>query len=624
MTDHPQVSSGKAIRMIVLLCVVSATLTRADTHPAKFVPTQSAAFIVFPKLAESNARIGGFLAGVKPGFPGLDLAEFEMTAGFAPRTMDLSRPIILIAERPEDLMRLLAGTGLSEGDSTWPIIGFMPADPAGFANSLRGDRTRHGGVQSVVGAFGRYRVVMRDGFAFVAARGSTLAKIARLSADESEWSRMSEAARDDATTSDVFVQISMAAWRPLYEAKLQAVVELMKLGIQLQQPDPARIDQTRKLADWFFSGALDAVRQMDSASAGLSFDGERFRLSHHHTFRSDDWLADYLRHVTRKGSSDAWRAFPDDPFLMGLSSNWNVPPELCLAVRFNRRCMDDPELCKSLSKDDRLGLDREISALTAGTTAEEFVVTSPSGQLMPFRMSGSYLAKDATKMLVSMQKVRDHSQEVVGSLIPGAAEIGGKTHLIQINGLNVFQMRLVDASESQLVRTNIANMYGADALYQEAAIGDDTIVYSIGDRTGVQKLAEVVRGERPSMSKNDRVREAMGAMPSDANLLLLVDTQRFVKSIPFLMRTGIGAAPADTARRVDDKSVDAVGPLLGWSATVRGNHIDCAFTMKAGDLQETIMAFHQMGRTLSNPSTGGAGSNSGLAADRPVPFAMGD
>lgn len=625
MTDHPLATNRMAIRVIVVMCTASAALARADTHPAKFVPTQSAAFAVFPKFSESNSRIGEFLRSVKPAFPGLDLAEFEMTAGFAPGTMDLSRPIVLIAERPEDLVRLFSGSGLSEGDSTWPVIGFMPADPEKFAKSLRGGRAAgSGGLQSVVGAFGRYRVVMRDDFAFVGTRSSALSKIAQLSPDDSEWSRMSSSARDDVIQSDVFVQFSMAAWRPLYETKFQAVVELMKMGIQLQQPDARRIEQTRKLADWFFSGALDGVRQMETASAGLSFDGERFRLSHHHTFRTDDWVADYLAHVTRKENAVSWQALPDAPFLLGLSSNWFVPPEMCVAVRFNRRCMNDPALCKTLSREDRLKLDRDISELTAGLTVEEFVVTSPRGRWMPFRMNGSYLAKDAPKMLGVMQRVRDHSHEVVGSLIPGAAEIGGKTQLVQMDGLNVFQMRLIDASDSQMVRNNITSMYGADALYQEAAVGDGAIVYSIGDRTGVLALADVVRGKRPSMSENDRVRDAMGAMPSDANLYLLMDTHRFVESIPLLMRAGMGVGPQDRTVRVDDKLVDVVGPLLGWSATVHGNHVDCGFTMKAVDLRDTIHDFSRMGQMLNRPVGGGSGSNSGLAADRPLPFAMGD
>ncbi|MCA9254056.1 MAG: hypothetical protein KDA33_00395, partial [Phycisphaerales bacterium] len=222
------------------------------------------------------------------------------------------------------------------------------------------------------------------------------------------------------------------------------------------------------------------------------------------------------------------------------------------------------------------------------------------------------------------QKVRAHSQEIVGSIIPGAAELAGKTHLTKMDGMDVYQIRLADASESPMVRNNIAGMYGAEALYQETVVGDDTIVYTIGGRNGVRDLANVLAGKSPSLTGNARVREEMKAMPADANLYALMDTSRFVSSIPLLMRAGMGAPPPDRTIGVSDKSADRIGPLLGWSAKVQRNHVDAAFTMKARDLRETIDAFRRLKDSLENPTGAGGGANSELAIERPVPFVRGD
>lgn len=624
MTDRPNAIVTGLTRVAGICGLALCSMSFAGVHPARLVPGNAAAFLVFPHMAESSRRVGEVLNRIHPDFSGFDLSEFEMTAGFAPGTIDLAQPIVVIADRPEELMRLFSGKGLTEGDLLWPVIGFTPAAPEVFAKSVSSSGRETGGVGTVVGAFGRYRIVMRDGMAFVATKGNLLARIARLSDDRSAWAGMSQSARDDVIKGDVFIQLSMSAWRPLFDAKLRAVTEVMKVGMQLQQPDPKRMDQTRKLADWFFAGVLDAVQQMETASASITFDDNRVRLSHHHTFRSSEWMADYLGNVRREGQSKPWRTIPDKPFLLGVSWNWNVPPDYCLSVRFNRKCMADPELCKTLSKEARAELGQSISTLTSKTSAEEFVVTSDAGRLLPLRIAGSYTTADAPRMLEVMQKVRDHSNEIVGLLIPGAAEIGGKVKLVQHDDMAIYQTRLLDAGAPQIMKDNIRAMYGSDPIYQEAAVNADTIVYSIGDRSGAKGLADVVREKAPGLAGNPKINKAMQAMPPDANVYLLVDTTRLVDSIPLMMRAQLGAAvTADKSGVADDPRADQVGPLLAWSATANGNHLNCAFTMKTGDLIETIGALKDVGRRLQTISGGGApGGN--LATERPYPFAMGE
>lgn len=624
MTEHPQSMRSMAIRALAALSVATCSLATAGTHPARLVPKNAAAFVVIPEMAKASERVGAFLRQTHGGFAGFDLSEFEMTVGFAPGTIDLSQPIVIVADRPDEMMRLFTQTGLSEGEPIWPVVGFTPLDSRRFEARLSG-ATRgadSGFTQSITGAFGTYRVVMRDGMAFVAPKSATLVKIARLREEASAWSAMSASARQDAMHSDVYVQLSMSAWRPLFESQLRAVTEIMKVGIQLQQPDPKLAEQTRRLADWFLTGALDGVQQMDSVSAALSLEGERLRVSHHHTFCPDGWVADYLRHVSRKNPAAPWRAFPDEPFLFAANSSWSVPPEYCLSVQFNRRCMSDPELCRTLSKEHREALDRKICELTKRTTGESFVVTNATAQFAPLRIMGTYSTTDAARMLEVMQAVRDHANEIFGSLVPGAAEIGGKTTLIRQDGMDIHQMQLINASDSQIIRDNIRMMYGDEAIYQEAIAGEDMIIYSIGNRRGVRTIADVIAGKLPRLSDNARVAEAMRAMPSDANLQVLVDTRRLVTSMPFLLRAGIPGAVASNIRRDGSGTAnDAVGPLLGWSATVHDNHIDCGFSVKADDFRQTIEAFRRMNRDLRG---GGGAPGSGLAADRPVPFVRGD
>lgn len=626
MKDQVRARCVASIGMLGIICIVAGSTASADTHPAMLVPRNSAAFVVFPQISKSNQHIKQFVRRTMPSFVGFDESELEMTLGFAPGTIDLSKPVIVIADRPEELKKLMRGVGLSEGNVEWPAVGFQPVDPERFrAKIVGGERSGADGVQTIVGAYGRYRVVMRDGYAFVAPKTTTLARIARMTREDSEWSRMSDEARDDALKSEVFIQLSMSAWRPLFEGQLQAIIPLMKYGIQMQQQDLSRIEQTRKLADWFFDGALDGLRQMDTASLALSMDAERVRVSHHHSFQKRGWVADYLERVTVSGDASNWRAFPDRPFLIGLSMNWIVPSENSLTVRFNRRCMDDPALCRTLSKRDRQLLDRDLCRLTQATMLEEFVVTSDSGELTPLRVFGSYSASQAPQILEIMRKVRDHSNEMIGAVIPGAADIGGKARPLALDGMTVYRMHLVDGTKSQIVRDNIAAMYGANALYQEAAVDDKTIIYAIGDRKSIRELADVVRGKSDRMSANPRVRKAMNALPANANVYALVDTNRLAKSIPAMIRSGMadprvpGRITADT-----DRTVDSVGPLLGWTARVRGHHVCCAFDMTKDDLEETIGAIMLVKEQLKDPTTGGATMDSGFAKDRPLPFVMGD
>ncbi len=627
MKDQVRARCLASIGMLGIICTVAGSTASADTHPAMLVPRNSAAFVVFPRISTSNEHIKQFVRRTMPSFVGFDQSELEMTLGFAPGTIDLSKPVIVIADRPEELKKLMSGVGLSEGEADWPVVGFHPLDVERFKSAIihRSHRSWAEEVHTIAGAYGRYRIVMRDGYAFVAPRATKLAKIARMTKADSEWSRMSEAARDDAMKSEVFIQLSMSAWRPLFEGQLQAIIPLMKYGIQAQQQDLSRIEQTRKLADWFFDGALDGLRQMDTASLALSMDADRVHVSHHHSFQKRGWVADYLERVTVSADVSNWRAFPDRPFLIGLSINWIVPSENSLTVRFNRRCMDDPALCRTLSKRDRQSLDRDLCRLTQATMLEEFVVTSDSGELTPLRVFGSYSASHAPQILEIMRKVREHSNEMIGAVIPGAADVGGKARPLALDGMTVYRMHLVDGTKSQIVRDNIAAMYGANALYQEAAVDDKTIIYSIGDRKSIRVLADVVRGKSDRMSANPRVRKAMNALPADANVYALVDTNRLAKSIPAMIRSGMADARVPGLVTADaDRTVDSVGPLLGWTASVRGNHVCCAFDMTTDDLEETIGAIMLVKEQLKDRTSGGATMESGFAKDRPLPFVMGD
>lgn len=625
MTDHPVTKVSLIARVVATCSVAICSVTIAGIHPAKLVPKNAAAFMVFPHMADSSQRVGDFINRAQPGFSGFDLAEFEMTVGFAPGTIDLTKPVVIIADRPEDFFRLFNGNGLNQGDAVWPVVGFIPANPEAFSSTVSGGVRENGavGVKRVTGAFGRYRIVMRDGFAFVAPRGAALAKIARLKEDDSAWSAMSETAQRDAVQSDVFIQLSMSSWRPLFESKLRAITEIMKVGIQLQQPDPKRAVQTRKLADWFFSGALDGANQMETASAALTFTGDRVRLAHHQTFRRGEWMADYLRKVRRVDHDELWASFPDRSFLFGMSSNWKAPPEYCLALRFNRKCMEDPSLCQNLSKAARAQLDRDIRLLQEKTLVGEFVVTSEPGGMLPLRVLGSYATRTAPQTLKVMQRIQKHSKELVGSLMPGSTGIGKKPKPIDVDGMTAYQVSLVDPSASQIIQDNLRRMYGPGAVYQEAAADDNTIVYSVGDPATIRQLADVVRGKTPRLSSNPRIKAAMAAMPPDANLYALFDTKRLLESIPMMIRPGIGGAVASDNTPARDGLEDSVGPLLGWSATVHNNHVDCGFTMTSSDMIQTMRAFSRMREQLSHASGGGAPGR-GLATERPVPFAMTD
>ena len=595
---------------LMLPALAAGSRLSADTPILTCVPENAAGCILFPSAAYADQRLTEFVRVARPTFEGFDLAELEMTAGFLPGTIDLTKPVIFIAERPVELSRLFSGLGATTDDPDWPAIGFTPRDPARFQSMIEaaGPLRAQDGLRAVAGAYGTFRLLMRGERAFVSPRRGPLEAIRRASAESSAWSQLSESARADAMSSDVFVHLSMDRWRDRLRPTVLAMTQLVKFGAMMQQKDPARFEETRRLADWFFDGVISGFDQMRTVSVGFKYDGKRFELSHFHGFAAGGWMANYLRDVRRGPGFEPWQAFPDQPFLLAGAIDWRVPAENCLAVELNRRCMEDPKLCRTLSRDDRTKLDAMLREMADATHSEEFIATGDDGKLHPIRVYGTFSAKHAQQSLDLQRRVREKMGDAMAGLFPGMSDIGTRGALRHIEGRRVYEARLTDDQMNKAMRDNIASMYGADAVYQEAVANERTIVYSLDDpQGGVRRLIPVVLQDQPALASNRAVVNAMALMPEDANVYVLIDVGRVAMSTPVLIAQGAGANAA-----AGDEGVEIpnqVGPLLTWSAQVESGGVVGRFAMDKRDVHQAVRAILKVGRRMS-----GLDSEAGAAA----------
>jgi hypothetical protein len=274
--------------------------------------------------------------------------------------------------------------------------------------------------------------------------------------------------------------------------------------------------------------------------------------------------------------------------------------------------MQDPQLCKALPLDERKKLDRDICKLTAATRSQEFFATGDRGTLHPIRIFGSYKVDDPTKALEMQRRVREQMGELMGGLFPGMGDMGTNGNWRIVDGVRVYEAQLMGDDLPKIIRENIAAVYGDDAVFQEAAVDDHTIVYAIDKKDGgVAHLIPIAKKNLPALAVNRSVTNAMALLPSDANVYVLVDVERLALSTPVLIQQG-GRMPAAVAKS-DEIPPTQIGPLLAWSATVENGGFTGRFAMDGRDVSEAIATVVKVGRRLSGahiaPETGTVNKN---------------
>ena len=580
----------------LLVCGLVRLAWAAD--PLGVIPADAPLVLGFRDLGASAGRLEAFFHEHNIPAQRLDLDEVQRGFNLADGVVDTSHPVFLVLTRPA-----LEASAF--------VLVFKPKTVSDFSQELSGVE---GGMKQCTGPEGRYWLAMRDDLALVGLSPRALRPVRRLPVERSLASELDDRQKAIFASSDVFIHIPLAKWQERIQPFIFLASNMIKLGAQADSPATVR-ENTAAVLDWFAGGLQTLVSQMDSLTLAVGFDGETFRLTHHHAFARGGSVAGYLSRVKRRGL-DFWSTLPDRPFFIIGAFDWQCPGELALTSRFNKFVFfrgDHPATGVKLSDDTRQRLQKAMDASQEQMWGSLFMVTSPAEKLAPLQLYGGYCLQDARQGVDDLVFLQENATEamsaflgeqVFGQFKPRPWEAGG----------TLFELRLDAEHMDQQTRRQIISFYGEGACIQEAAIDEHHVVYAAAvPPAGIDDFLEVRRVGR-GLNADPAVRAMLGRLPDDSNAMLIVDVGRCVAALPTWVDakadggTALASAPEDSG-----SAAEAVvsGRLLGWAGTVHPDSFTGQLVIGADDAVEVFNLCRKMAERLAQDAGGPEQSRAG-------------
>ncbi len=552
-----------------MILVLGGVLSASD--PTALIPADAAAILALPHLDRSGEKLDTFIRKYDKDFSGLDLDEVQRGFNLPDGVVDTSKQVFIVLTRPVR-------------DPNAFVLVFTPRDVATFAEKVsRRDNT----VRRCAGPDGPYNLMMRQGTAIVGLKRKAVRLFRHLAPERSLAESLDRRQREMFDSSDAALHIPLARWRATYDPFLRLAAAGIKFGLAAQHDQDA-LGGVAEVADWFVHGVRAVVDQMETTTVALDFDGETFRLAHHHTFTPTESVADYLGQVKRIGQAD-WTTLPDQPFIFLGALDWQCPPESSVAMRTYRHFFGTDSVLPDIPSAKRRQLIDAARSCYGQTRGSNFMVTSARGKLVPLQIFGAYLMDDPEEGLRGLVFLQENSDELVSSLMGGP--FIGKSYRRTRDGLDYYELQ-VDFQKmgSSMHRQATLALYGQTARVQKAVVGRHHVVYSMGPPSmGVHDMREVLDSGR-HVGQNSLVRRMAARLPDHPNAIIIADVGRCLSFLPVMIKLQAvksGRLESATKRVGADYSAPP-GPLLGWACTMRTNSLTGHLVMDADDLIRTV------------------------------------
>lgn len=552
------------------------------------IPRDVAAVIGIANLEAVNARLIEFGRRIDPAFKGIDLGEFERTLGLDAGTVDLTQPVYFIASRPDQLKALVSYRSLGDGDGDYPIVSFRPKDPASF---LRPGKVGSGREHRRRGPFGVYYLLVREGVVFISDSSLPLKHLRRVQKAESLGTSLTNAMTDTLHTSDLFVHIPFDAWRDQLGPMMLFWTGFIKVSM-LADTDPAQAPEAGAIADWAVRGVQACVDQTSSLNIGFSFDGKAFQLDHQVAFKPHGPVARYLADVQRSGFAP-WAYLPDRPFFVAGSWDWRVPAEHSITLKLNRLCLAMDSVRKSLDGETLKKMEDYARDCAEATRGTQFMITSPTGKAGPMQFLGADVVNQPRETLTKYKFLQENASEMMSTFIYGAGAFGGKFTVQKKGHCTYHDMAFDTATLDDHARDELTAVYGQDVRFQETAVGDTHIAFTISEPGfGVCDMIEAIAAGR-SLAGQQRVQAASQSLLAESHITLLVDAGRVIEAMPEMLARGLkGAKTVNLQKAREGRAArpmkSTIGPLVGWSCRVRENALDCRLAVAADDFEALL------------------------------------
>jgi len=574
-------TTTSALLMAAAVCLLAhfpSPLAASD--PLAIIPADMPAVLVFRDLQTCAGKFETFARKIDEDFGGLDLDEIQRGFNLPDGVVDTSAPIFLILTR----------TKVDEGAF---VLAFKPRDLASFSAE---DAHQAYLIRDCTGPEGSYRLMVREEWVLVSQSRLALRALRHVPAERSLARVLDDRQKAIMAESNLFLYVPLSRWRERIQPFVFLGTHLIKLGALAESEPGAISDMTLAVLDWFADGARTIVGQMDSLSVGASFDGETFRLTHHHAFAPGQSVADYLKQVRRRGY-DWPGGLPDRPFFVIGGFDWRCPPELSLSGKFNEYVFTkNPAIARKLSPETRQRLLDSSRICYGRMWGSFFMVTSPAGELRPMQVFGGYAVDDAADTIKHLVYLQEHAGEVMGVFT--GEQVFGKFEARPERGRPFYEMRFDLQNLSPDVRRQFAGFYGDEVRIQQTVLDADHIVYATAaPPAGVDELLTIGQSG-DNIGQNPDVRRILSRLPKDANGIVVVDMGRCLAAMPAWVN-------ANRPRSADGPSAEATisaawlcpetpGPMIGWACTVQQNWIAGCLAVDADDAVRLLKMARKM------------------------------
>lgn len=593
--------SASPTLVVGLTAVLAGSVARPIMagDPLATIPSDVCGVIAIRNPDQARGKLDELIKEQDPSYGGTDLGILAETLDLGSEAVDWSEPLVFVLTQPN--FDFLVETEFNE---TSAVLAFSPKDPDWY-DSLGGAQ-QVGGIKRVTLGGRKYYAMQREDVVLLGGRRKAMRMLrAEVSTTESLAHALDDEQRAIYARSDLFVHLPMRGWRDRIAFFSLLAANMLRLGMAVEQ-DAQMLEMGRSVMDWGMRGFERIIEQMESLSLGVSLDGDGFRLTHYHRFAPGGSVADYLRQVTRS-EGDLWAALPDRSFYVVGVFDWQTPPELSVAVRFNQYLYDSQLLDARTTPELRKELRDKTIASYGQMMGGCLMVTSPVGQSLPVQVLGGYRMRDAQKGLEQICFIQENAGKTFSGFM-GGGYVGPFERRV-FNGQEYFEMRLDAGKTDQTLRRQTESLYGPDLRFQNAAIGPHHVMYSMSAAPGLVPEAIRVMAEGNHLGKDPLVRQIRSRLPEKPHGLVLFDLGRLLSAAPDMIRINMTAAGVEASSSPDSSGAETkpaseaagapTGPMLGWACVVHPTALRGDLAISVKDAAEVVRLAGKMTREMS-------------------------
>ena len=543
--------------------------------PLSAIPSNAAGVMVFRHVDEAIKHFNLLANSVCSDSGGVDLEDFESAFNIEAGTIDPSKPVAIIFMRP----------AMNASSS---VIAFVPKDPEQY----REDAGRGMVARRYEGPDGEAFANFRGGVAMVGPNRRAI-RAARMNAG-GFFKGLDAEQRELYEHSDVFVHLPLAKWR---EEKITPMFLLASSFMKLFLTETGKLQEESTVAffDLLVTGFRQITDEMQSLTVSLRLDDRVIRMVHHHDFKPDGVVAQYLGQMQRT-EGNLFAELPDSPFVFALAANWRNAHGQSISSKLMSAVSDLKPPADDADRQARKELVQTVNDYYNQSSGTYMLIGPTPGKSLPMLMYGGYIMDDAPKSLEQFRIIQERMGLTLGSLMPGGGMFG-TPQVIQRQGRTYLEMPLLSDTTNPVYRKRAEAFYGAAARFQKTTGDGHHLIYAISEPPqSVDDVLHVQESKR-TLANNPMVKRALDQLPANrAHSIMLVNLSQMFQSLPGMNTLSISGAQAHLPRLPADHGD---GPILGWALVAEKD----AITGHMAINQQDAVSFCQSVRKMADHGT---------------------